>query len=269
MPSPFTGMDPYIESVGLWDDFHANLIGDITRAIDALLPEKYVARCGERYFIELASPGDLNAKDHRTQSDVAVTAQTPYFGNLDAAPSQIAVIDDPHATTMEAYVEAEFRETFIEIKGAKPDRHVVTTIEVLSPSNKRRGSLGYEQYLRKRQAHLMGTANLVEVDLLRRGYRMPMFTEWPPGPYYLLTSWRKMAPRCKVWPAFVNRPLPKLRIPLDPPDDDIVVDLQPMIAAIYDRSRYGADIDYTKPCEPPLDEVAQAWLAERIEVKGA
>jgi hypothetical protein len=89
---------------------------------------------------------------------------------------------------------------------------------------------------------------------------------WPASPYYLLTCWKKTAPKCKVWPGYVNRPLPRLRIPLEPPDEDITLDLQPMIEAIYKRSRYALDIDYQKPCQPPLEEATSDWLVKRVEV---
>lgn len=38
MPSPFPGMDPYIEACGLWGDFHDRLIGELERALAAALP---------------------------------------------------------------------------------------------------------------------------------------------------------------------------------------------------------------------------------------
>ena len=45
------------------------------------------------------------------------------------------------------------------------------------------------------------------------------------------------------------------------------IDLQPLIAKIYARSRYDRDIDYSKPLAPPLIEEDTAWLAKRIGKK--
>ncbi len=95
---------------------------------------------------------------------------------------------------MRALVETEFRETFLEIRELKPQQRLVTSIEVLSPSNKRQDTPGWAQYLRKRQAHLAGQANLVEIDLLRGGQRMPMADDWPDSPYYLLVAQGGVAP---------------------------------------------------------------------------
>ena len=48
MPSPFPGMDPFIEACGRWEDFHPKLIGEIERALAAALPERYFVSLGER-----------------------------------------------------------------------------------------------------------------------------------------------------------------------------------------------------------------------------
>ena len=141
---------------------------------------------------------------------------------------------------------------------------MVTTIEVVSPSNKRPGTTGWLHYFRKRQAHLEGSANLVEIDLLRGGTRMTMMDEWPLSPYYLLVCRKEKAPLCTVWPAFYTRPLPDIPVPLAPPDPDCQLSLQGMIATIYQRSRYELDIDYREPCRPLLEKDGDEWLRSRL-----
>jgi hypothetical protein len=166
--------------------------------------------------------------------------------------------------TIQAFVAEEHREAFIEIYEDDPERRLVTCVEVLSPSNKRKKSKGRKLYLRKRQSLLMGTANLVEIDLLRGGQRMPMRGNWPDSPYTLLVCRERRAPYCTVWPAHYREPLPTLPVPLSRPDPDIRIDLPPIVAGIYARSRYHRDIDYGKPLDPPLAEADAAWLAERL-----
>jgi hypothetical protein len=59
------------------------------------------------------------------------------------------------------HVEEEFREKFVGIHEVEGDRRLVTGIEVLSPSNKKRNSPGWDQYLRKRQGFFASrSANL-------------------------------------------------------------------------------------------------------------
>ena len=40
--------------------------------------------------------------------------------------------------------------------------------------------------------------------------------------------------------------------------------LQPLIEAVYQRSRYARRIDYSKPLDPPLTPEQAAWLRERL-----
>jgi hypothetical protein len=127
-------------------DFHAELIGEIKRIVAAQVPERYLVRLEERSYVALA-------------------------GLLEAG-----------AMTMQAFVAEEHREAFIEIYEDNPERRLVTCVEVLSPANKRKKSKGRKLYLRKRQSLLLGTANLVEIDLLRGGERMPMRGDWPDSP---------------------------------------------------------------------------------------
>jgi hypothetical protein len=137
---------------------------------------------------------------------------------------------------------------------------LVTCIEVLSPSNKRFGTVGWLQYGRKRQIFLECHANLVEIDLLRGGRRRAMKEAWPDSPYYVLVMRKSEAPACQVWPAYVHCALPELAIPLVPPDPELRLPLQPLVDAIYVRSRYQVDIDYAMSLEPPLRPEDEVFL---------
>src|SRR3954465_891282 len=44
MPSPFPGMDPYLEHPGWWPDFHARFIPICCDVLNEVLPSKYDAR---------------------------------------------------------------------------------------------------------------------------------------------------------------------------------------------------------------------------------
>jgi hypothetical protein len=145
-------MDPYIEQSGLWDDFHADLIGEIKRAIAPQLPAHYAVRTGERYYLDVCSPADVGAVDETlVQSDasvVRVTEGRPTVGGT-------AVLEAP--VEAEVAVELEFREALLDIRELRSGR-IVTTIELLSPANKRNGE-GRQQYLLKRNACVVGERN--------------------------------------------------------------------------------------------------------------
>ncbi len=58
MPSPFPGMDPYLENPALWPGLHQLLIAHILGALNSALPQKYVANINERVYV-LQSARDI------------------------------------------------------------------------------------------------------------------------------------------------------------------------------------------------------------------
>lgn len=267
MRSPFPGMDPYIEVCHLWEDFHIQLIAEISRTLSSVLPDHYVVRAGERSYVALAEVDMEEAKKRSFLPDVAVASSR---GSAKSARKPknsggaVAVQTEPAPVMMRRLVKEDYREPYLEIRQVDPEHKLVTGIEILSPSNKRPSTKGWRLYHRKRRAYLSGHANFVEIDLLRHGRRMPMVSAWPDSPYYLLVCRKKQAPRCAVYPAHLTKPLPSLPIPLAPPDADIPLDLTPLVAAIYAQSRYERDIDYRRPLDPPLGPEDQAWLEQRL-----
>lgn len=265
MKSPFPGMDPYIEACGLWGDFHSHLIEKIGEKLADVAPEHYLVRTGERSYVVLVE--SEGKKSYPFLPDVSMTAprgrkKIPKKGSTALAEPA----GEAEPVTMRAFIQEEHREAFIEIYEASPGQRLVTSIEVLSPSNKRPGTEGWELYQRKRQSLLLGNVNLVEIDLLRGGQRMPMLDPWPDSPYTLLVA-RARAQLCRVWRAHYRRPLPLVPVPLAKPDSDIPLDLQPMIDEIYQRFRYLRSIDYSKPLTPPLDAAETGWLKQQLQAR--
>jgi len=267
MKSPFPGMDPYIEGCGLFEDFHFDLIAEIKQFLARELPDRYEVRTGERGYVVLTEAE--GRKEHAFLPDIGIASPTKSAGaDATSITAVIETASDGEAVELRAFISTEFRENFIEIYDAKPDRALVTCIEVLSPSNKRRGSPGWELFLRKRQGLLMGAANFVEIDLLRAGDKMPMLDPWPSSPYTLLVARKLFAPNCRVWPAHFRRSLPVTPIPLLHPDPDVKLNLQSMLETIYERFHYGRSIDYTRPLAPPLSDDDSKWLAEQLQRSG-
>lgn len=263
MKSPFPGMDPYIEACGLWGDFHTHLIEKIYDRLAESVPDRYLVRTGERSYVVLVESDDKQS--HPFLPDVSLTlprSRKKTKKNGGAAVAEPAKEIEP--VSMRAFVQEEHRETFVEIHQAGNEERLITSIEVLSPSNKRPGTEGWNLYHCKRQSLLLGDVNLVEIDLLRGGQRMPKLDPWPDSPYTLLVAQANQAQLCRVWAADHQRPLPVLPIPLAKPDRDVSLDLQPMIGAIYERSRYERSIDYGQPLTPPLGSAEAAALKARL-----
>jgi hypothetical protein len=238
--SPFPGMDPFIEARGLWADFHHRLVTQIGDAIAPILPPRYVARFGHRTYIDHLSDDAEEESGTHFEPDVSVVRQgaAPL-----AAPNGGQAASEPDSVIMHsAPPEVEVKEVYLDIFDLDADRKLVTSVEVLSPANKRFHGTGWKQYQRKRDLLLLGRANLVEIDLLRGGRRRPMREPWPDSPYYVLISRKWEVPACHVHPAFITQPLPFLRVPLERGETELEVSLQSCVEAIYDRSRYWQDI---------------------------
>ena len=110
MPSPFPGMDPYIESSGVWEDFHHDLIAEIKHAVAARLPANYVARAGERSYVVLFSAEDSDLVWHAMQSDVGITqpAESALATARPSVASAGGTATEDQPVTMHAFVEADF-----------------------------------------------------------------------------------------------------------------------------------------------------------------
>jgi hypothetical protein len=255
-------MDPYIEACGLWEGFHNRLIHKIDDTLAPILPRGYSIDTAIRSYVVLVE--SEGKTEGLAKPDLAITESVikkkprkKKGGVAMAAPTESV-----ESVLMQAFIAETFEETFIEIYAEQEERILVTCIEVLSPSNKRPGSEGWQEYNRKRQAMLLGRANFIEIDLLRGGRKPPMLTPWPDSPYTLLVSRAIKAPYCRVWPVSLQRRLPVIPVPLLDPDPDLTLDLQPLLDGIYALGRYGERIDYKKPLHPALTNGDATWVRQ-------
>ena len=51
MPSPFPGMDPYLETAALWPAFHHQFAADLYKLLLPGLVDRYRARVGQRHYV--------------------------------------------------------------------------------------------------------------------------------------------------------------------------------------------------------------------------
>lgn len=260
--SPFPGMDPYIEARGLWEEFHEDFIQEIKRRLSAELPPGYVARSRSRNYVELVAPVAEGLEKRGIIPDVAVHEELEGGPRSSWQGGSGLAVSEP--VLMTALAEVEIKENAIEILQVDPDYKLITCIEVLSPTNKRPGSAGWNEFREKRSMLLGGFANYVEMDLLRRGKRHGMVPPWPDSPYYLMVMRKEEAPRCRVWPAFSTRPLENIPIPLLPPDADLVLPLQSLVDNVFASLRYYEQVKYNRPITMNLTTEEQGLVARRV-----
>lgn len=258
MPSPFPGMDPYLETPAFWSDFHARFITYWADALADALPDNYEARIDEKVrLVEVAPP-----KRKLIEPDVAVTQREP-SRTPSPAPAGVATLEP---VTLELEIEEdETHERYIEILH-RPERSLVAVLELLSPANKEEP--GRSAYLLKRNALLHHPIHLVEVDLLIGGRRLPPEGGLPPGDYYALVLRGDRRRSCDVYAWTLRHALPAIPIPLLRPDPDVWLDLAAVFATTYERGRYARSLDYAAPPPVALDGEARRWATERARGDG-
>lgn len=253
MPSPFPGMNPYLEQEDAWHDFHESFMPRVRDVIIAQVDPRYIVKIDEHVFIH-----EFSAEERRFlgRADISVAAGDGRgSGQTQAA---IAVLEAPAQGYLPA-VDIE-RLAFLEIRDRR-NRQLVTVIELLSPANKRPGG-DRDQYLAKRQKVLASTAHLVEIDLLRGGRRPPL-ADLPPCDYCVMVSRCETRPRVGLWPLQLRDRLPVIPIPLRHPDPDAQLDIQAVLHDIYDRARYATYL-YDGSPDPPLSPEDEAWASQVV-----
>ena len=65
MPSPFPGMDPYLEAPSIWPDFHHKLAAELSTELNGSLPSPYYARLEMRQELGIAKVRTVNIGDGR------------------------------------------------------------------------------------------------------------------------------------------------------------------------------------------------------------
>jgi hypothetical protein len=252
MPSPFPGMNPFLEQDDAWHDFHEKIIPMIAERLVVQVRPHYIVKIDEHIYVHELPP---EPRRYLGRADVSVSRSEDITGRsgigLLAAPTEVRL--PVHDVEQLAFVEIRDRRS----------RELVTVIEVLSPSNKQSGS-SRDQYLAKRQELLDSRANLVEIDLLRGGKPMPL-DERPDRAYAysVLVSRVDDRPIAGFWPIGLRNRLPVIPVPLRAPASDARLDLQEALNHVYDASGY-EDYIYSGLPDPPLDQEDKAWAESLI-----
>lgn len=248
MPSPFPGMDPFIEMFA-WSDFHSLFNAEMREQLTQRLGPAYVVRMEKRVYIEeFGEPTPFFR-----QPDIAITE------GWRRAPAHASTHESLASAPVECLVEVpeQQEEVYLVIK-ERETMDVVTVIETLSPANKQPGSNGRREYLNKRDLIFRSTSNLVELDLLRGGERLPMISPYPPGDYFAIVRRARRGWRVLVYHWSLRQPMPDIPVPLKG-DEEVVLPLQQIFETVYGRARYDWSVDYSAPVEPPLSDEEAAW----------
>jgi hypothetical protein len=230
MPSPFPGMNPYLEQDDAWHDFHKSFMVALAAAVGRGLANYYIVKILSHVYI------------HELPADCVANRRGAGLAGRMGFPT----------------VDVE-KLPYLEIRDWR-DKRVVTVIELLSPANKNSGA-DREQYLSKRGELLASRTHLVEIDLLRGGPRMPSAGTLPECDYCVMIGRADSSHEAGLWPIRLRDPLPTIPIPLRDSDPDVAVDLQAVLHRVYDAARYGNYIYESSPY-PALSATDDAWARQ-------
>jgi len=257
-------MDPYLEG-SLWRGVHGQLISEIVRQLTPVLRPRYFALLETRFVRaapgageEVAISAPPEAPDPGLYPDAAVATRGPLGGGAGVTQSGATTVAP---LTLNTVMPVSLPLRTVKIRDAA-NRQLVAAIELLSPWNKRGD--GRKEYLRRRRRWLFSAAHLIEIDLLRRGRRVPMVDPLPAAPYFAFVGRAGRRPATDVWPIALDRPLPTIPVPLLPGDADAPLDLQRLLTSVYDQAGFDLIVDYARPPEDPLAAPDQAWAADLL-----
>jgi Protein of unknown function (DUF4058) len=248
MPSPFPGMDPFLEGE-MFQEFHDTLANEIRAQLLPRLKPKYVALLAKRYAFEHPDlhvtttiyPDVHVAKQARAGYVIARDVESPTIELENPLPEPVP------------YLAVEIRDV--------AERRLVTSIEILSPVNKR--GKGAREYNEKRLEILETDTHLLEIDLLRQGERIALVGELPRAPYFVFLSRWMRRPKTEIYPIQLRAPLPVVPVPLLPPDPDVPLDLQAALNACFELVGYERLLDYAQPLSD-LGAEDGAWIDETL-----
>jgi hypothetical protein len=263
MPSPFPGMDPYLESKRFWTGFHHLFISFIAENMNPLLPKGLLANPEERVYIEY--PGTI-------VPDVNV-ARTSSYQPKDSTGGPAILQAQSRVHGVVTRKPEEHREPFLTIRTKDDFDRVITIIELLSPTNKDLSTSGRKEYLQKQRSVLERQTHLLEIDLLQSGAHTvaaPYEDLCDCGSWdYLVSLHRYTQPyEYEYWFNALNESLPTVFVPLTDDLPEFELDLQSIMTRAYDAGPYANGIDYSK--EPPLrlsDEMTK-YVESLLDQKG-
>lgn len=261
MPSPFPGMDPYLEGY-LWPDVHHRLATQISDQLTPQLRPRYVARIEIQVVVDEDPQREVGIMYPDVEIVRSQRRQPPAPAPSFRGGSVVADISATTPATMTVHLpEVELRLATVEIYDTAQNQ-LITSIEILSPINKREP--GLTKYRAKWRELRAAGVHLLEIDLLRRG-QQPLSHPKIPASLYRVSLLRAGSSMVNVWTLNLPDPLPIVPVPLRQPDADVKLDLGLALHAIYERAAYDLSIDYTaEPPPPALSEEELLWLRHQL-----
>jgi hypothetical protein len=266
-------MDPFLEHPGIFPDLHQGLAFCIQALLQPKLPDPYYAASNARVWIEVTQ--------RYTDPDVHLLRSKATNGGLtkDGGNGGVAVAaltrTEPVVVHVPQVVHDETRETYVDIFVRRDDEErLVTSIEILSPTNKTPGADGSDLYRKKQRELLIAKSHLIEIDLLRGGRHttaVPLeraLEKTGPFDYHVCIHRFDQWEDYFVYPIQMKDKLPEIAVPLLPGDGAVPLDLQIAFDRAYEGGPYRRRVKYAERTPvPPLRPEQMEWVKQVLQEK--
>lgn len=263
MPSPFPGMNPYLENPRFWHEIHKWLTILIAEIMNPKIRPKYWISVEERVY-QTTENGDgtllVGIPDNVVigQSRVNIVSSSTGAVAVAVPPTQPVQINLPMPETV--------KEWYLEVREVGTDE-VITVMEILSPKNKQAGE-GRKSYMQKREKVLGSSTHLIEIDLLRQGKPMPMLNQDLKTHYRIVVSRSQTRPRADLYAFNLQQEIPSIPLPLQAEDEEPLIPLQSLLHTLYERGSYDLRVDYQKKPIPALSTEDDTWANQLLSTLG-
>lgn len=268
MPSPFPGMDPFVETSTRWESLHAWFIRKLA---ENTLPAAIERGCWidvEKDIYRSDPTGELILLGEPDNVISVSRGLTDVNGDAATATLPTVVPQAVHEIDIDPYTTPAHRQQYLVVREDPSYPRVLAIVELLSPANK---SGSYAAKYHEKRINLIGSsAHFLEIDLLRAG-RNPLrerFPELPRTPYFMFLARQKRPGRKEEgYPIRLQDPLPLIALPLREGLADLPLDLGAAFRSAYDLSFGGRPIRYgveTVP-EPPLTAEDATWVEHLVQ----
>ena len=265
MPSPFPGMDPWVEQH--WESFHGWFIRELARQ---MLPKARALGC----WIDVER--SVYQKDHSGGVSLLGAPDDTVWLKYDGPNEwdsgggtalQVAVAEPKaiHEVVLNDVDSERMKQDYLVVREMGRRRPVLAMIELLSPANKS-GSYA-PKYQEKRLKMLSVSAHFMEIDFLRSGDNpsRDLFPELEASPYFIFVARKTATGRQEAgYPLLLQNPLPTIGLPIGPPRPDLPLDLQAAFDSAYDLSVPPGYMPYDLPPIPAIDEKEASWASALI-----
>lgn len=258
MPSPFPGMDPWLEDSWIFRDVHEAMLIYMRETLNHILPVGYFTTANHLVWVD---------ESKQRYPDVAVASEQQRKSS-----EMLLELAGLTAVAGEPLLE-EVEETYLEIREQK-DHESITAIEILSKANKTNSGDSRAAYRNKQRELLSKNVKLVEIDLLRKGLHTTAVQLERFEQISSTYSYHVSVTACRDKRHFfvkcidLNERLSAIGIPLNNGETAPVVDLQELFDRVYDTGRYSSFIRSSQPPDPPLDPEQQQWAASILQKAG-